>query len=127
MMPVRRLMTARSRYEDYLHDLGLATLRLRFRRYAPAAAAAEPCLNGPKGVGRSGPKGVERDGATEGGVGAGGGGGWELRLRWWAVVNPACTPRRGLPHARLRDTTYRCFAGDGLLLRRSVREMELHW
>jgi hypothetical protein len=110
MMPVRRLMTARSRYEDYLHDLGLATLRLRFRRYAPAAAAAEPCLNGPKGVGRNGPKG-----------------GWQLRLRWWAVVNPACTPRRGLPHARLRDTTYRCFADDGLLLRRSVREMELHW
>ena len=73
-------------YEDYLHDLGIASLTLRFRRYEH---------------------------------------GWEMRLRWWAVVNPSCTPQRGLPHARLRDTTYRFLNGGEHLIRDQV-EKELY-
>lgn len=73
-------------YEDYLHDLGIASLALRFRRH-------------------------ER--------------GWEARLRWWAVVNPSCSPQRGLPHARLRDTTYRFIDGTDQLIRQQL-EKELY-
>ena len=73
-------------YEDYLHDLGLATLGLRFRRH-------------------------ER--------------GWEARLRWWAVVNPSGTPHRGVPHARLCDTSYSCVVGAALRLERRVVEKSL--
>mgnify|MGYP004112835747 CR=1 FL=1 len=73
-------------YEDYLHDLGLATLGLRFRRH-------------------------ER--------------GWEARLRWWAVVNPSGTPHRGVPHARLCDTSYSCVVGAALRLERRVAEKSL--
>lgn len=34
-------------------------------------------------------------------------GGWEVRVRWWCCLNPGCLPRRGVPQARLRDTTIR--------------------
>ncbi|KAL1523364.1 hypothetical protein AB1Y20_018308 [Prymnesium parvum] len=33
--------------------------------------------------------------------------GWEARVRWWSCLNPHRQPRRGLPHARLRDATVR--------------------
>ena len=86
-------------YEDYLHDLGVATLSVRFRRHAH---------------------------------------GWEARLRWWAVVNPSRTPQRGVPHARLCDTVYRCLLDGvpdgatesqcgGWQLQRSVSEKSLHF
>jgi len=39
--------------------------------------------------------------------------GWEARLRWWACVNPRLEPRRGVPHARLRDVTFRWLDGGG--------------
>ena len=38
--------------------------------------------------------------------------GWELRLRWWVCLNARCEPRRGVPHARMHDTTYVCVFGD---------------
>ena len=37
--------------------------------------------------------------------------GWELRLRWWVCLNARCEPRRGVPHARMHDTTYVCVFG----------------
>ncbi len=75
-------------YEDFLHDLGIASLALRTRRYEH---------------------------------------GWEMRLRWWAVVNPSCTPQRGLPHARLRDTTYRFLNGAAEYLFKDQIEKELYF
>ena len=33
--------------------------------------------------------------------------GWEVRVRWWSVLNPGLLPRRGVSHARLRDSTIR--------------------
>lgn len=69
-------------YEDYLHDLGITSLVVRFRQHEA---------------------------------------GWEVRLRWWACVNPTNRSQRGVPHARLRDTTIRS-APDGVLQRRTVEK-----
>ena len=81
-------------YEDYLTDLGIASLTARLRLHSAGC--------------------------------------WEVRLRWWACVNPGCLRQRGLPHARLRDTTY-TFApapagqpGAGVL-RREVAERALRF
>lgn len=44
--------------------------------------------------------------------------GWEMRLRWWAVVNPGCEEKRGLPYCRLRDTVLRSLHGSGCITKR---------
>jgi hypothetical protein len=43
--------------------------------------------------------------------------GWEVRVRWYCVLNPGQQPRRGVPHARLRDTTFRMRYQSGALVR----------
>ena len=45
--------------------------------------------------------------------------GWEIRLRWWSCLNPGCEPKRGLPHARLRETTIRLRYGAACAARRT--------
>ena len=55
-------------YEDWMSELGITQLLLRFRRYQR---------------------------------------GWEVRLRWWICLNPRFESKRGVPHARMRTTTYR--------------------
>ena len=55
-------------YEDWMSELGITQLLVRFRRYQS---------------------------------------GWEVRLRWWICLNPRFESKRGVPHARMRTTTYR--------------------
>jgi hypothetical protein len=43
--------------------------------------------------------------------------GWELRMRWWAVVNPLGVKARGTPHCRLRDTTLQFVDGEDYVTR----------
>jgi len=73
-------------YEDFLSDLGLASLTCR-------------CRHGPAG--------------------------FELRLRWFATVNPECAPKRGFPHCRLRDAFLYYDASNRTLRKTSIEPSPL--
>ena len=45
--------------------------------------------------------------------------GWEVRVRWWFCLNPGREPKRGVPHARLRESTTRLRYGAAALVRRT--------
>ena len=45
--------------------------------------------------------------------------GWEVRVQWWSVLNPGMLPKRGVPHARLRESTTRLRYGATALVRRT--------
>ena len=53
--------------------------------------------------------------------------GWEMRVRWWSCLNPGLLPSRGVPHARMRETTVRLrFDSESLSAARFTEERLLY-
>ena len=44
--------------------------------------------------------------------------GWEVHVRWWSCLNPGMLPKRGVPHARLRETLLRLRYETDVIVRR---------